>query len=109
MIYLCTPYSHIDESVKERRYLMAMAKVLELTEEGYNVYSPIVYWHQIQVKFKLPDGFEYYQHLDRDMIELSDEVWIYMMDGWKESEGVQSEIEIAKWNDKPLIYLEVNQ
>lgn len=36
-------------------------------------------------------------------------VWVLMLDGWRESGGVQAEIDIALRLKKPVMYLEANE
>ncbi len=50
-------------------------------------------------------GFKDWVDIDYSHIEHSDEVWVVMMSGWKESVGVQAEIEYALNHKKPLRYI----
>jgi hypothetical protein len=105
-IYLCAPYSHPDPEVREARVAAADMQAAQLMEAGHIVYSPLSHSHRIA----------YYidNHLDHDFwlkqclpfVDWCDEVWVMTVDGYKESRGINKEIEYAKKTGKPVEYLE---
>lgn len=105
-IYLASPYSHPEYEVQIRRFIEAQEKTAELMHQGHVVFSPIAYSHQFHHDHGMPGDWEFWQRYDRAFIEWCDEVWIYMLDGWQESRGIQAEISIAGEMGKTVRYVE---
>jgi len=105
-IYLASPYTHSDPQVMEERYLAVCLKAAQLAKEGYYVYSPIVHWHPVAKLYGLPRDWEFWKRLDRESIQLMDEVWILKLEGWSISAGLENEILIAKEFNKPCIFID---
>lgn len=107
LIYLASPYWHEDEIVRLARATQTRQKTAQLLVAGNVVYSPIVH-NESLVKF-LPEGLrhdhDFWMGIDLPVLQRCDQLWIYMLDGWKESRGVQREIEFAKQADKTLNYI----
>ncbi|HWT40364.1 MAG TPA: DUF1937 family protein [Dongiaceae bacterium] len=95
LYYLASPYSHKDKRIMEYRYMLVAAAAAELYTRGYNLLEPIGAGHPLAIRYDLPQGYEYWKRRDELMIERSDGVIVLMIDGWKESKGVQAEIEHA--------------
>lgn len=104
MIYLASPYTHSDPSVREARFDAACLATAELMRAGHVVFSPIVHAHPL-VRFDLPTGWDYWERIDREHLRRCDEVVVLMLDGWRESRGVQAEIGLAKEMELPIRYL----
>jgi|ERR1700676_2436738 len=95
-IYLASPYSHIDASVRALRFLEAeRASHYFLLRKNWN-YSPIVYCHLMAQKFGLPTDFAYWQELNKAMLVYSRALYILTLDGWKQSVGVRYEWDFAQ-------------
>ncbi len=94
--YIASPYSHPDAEVRERRWRDVMEATAILVQEGNHVYSPIAHWHSIATIFKLPKGWGFWGAVDKEIIERCDRIWVYMMSGWDESEGIFEELKIAR-------------
>jgi Domain of unknown function (DUF1937) len=107
LIYLASPYSHPDESVRYTRFYQVCEKAGSLIKQGYHVFCPIAHSHNIAVQADLPRGFDYWGEFDRRMIAACDELWVYRLDGWDKSVGVLAEIEIAHQLGKPVVYMNV--
>ena len=56
----------------------------------------------------MPLDWAFWQRHDRRYLEACDEVVVLMLDGWRESVGVQAEIAIARELGKPVTFLRVN-
>ena len=104
MIYLASPYSHPDPSVREIRFREACRAAATLIRLGQAVFSPIAHGHPIAA-FGLPTDWRFWEPFDRRQLQRCDEVVVLMLDGWRESVGVQAEIRIAGECGKPLRYL----
>jgi hypothetical protein len=103
-IYLGLPYSCKYKQVRERRVKVArrIAKLLIL--QSYVITCPVLQAHGLG----LPTDWEFWEAHDTVFLEWCEELWIIMLPGWKESDGVQSEIKIAKILGKKTVYLEPN-
>ena len=97
-IYLACPYSHKDEAIREKRFEMVTRKAAELMLCGYIVFSPISHSHEIAKRM----GASYIIDHDFWMLQdlpyityWADEFWVFALDGWRESRGIQREMEVA--------------
>jgi nucleoside 2-deoxyribosyltransferase len=107
MIYLASPYSHANPSIREQRYLAACRATATLIRAGQVVFSPVVHSHPL-VAFGLPTAWAAWERIDRAFLERCDEVAVLMLDGWDQSVGVRAELRIARELGKPVRFLEVD-
>jgi len=105
MIYLASPYSHPDANVRESRYQAACRASAQLMRAGKLVFSPIAHSHGI-TRYGLPEDWAFWKACDRKHLENCDEVVVLMLDGWRESIGVQAEIAVAGQLGKPVSHLD---
>lgn len=91
-IYLISPYSHSDESVREERYDAAVDATAALIKRGNIVFSPIVHCHPLALKHSLPKDHVYWKKYDQAFIEWADVGYVLRIPGWKGSLGVMSDI-----------------
>lgn len=96
MIYIASPYSHPDKSVREQRFRDACHYASVLFQSGELAFSPIAHSHPIAVIGDLHLGFSFWQEFDLKAMGMCDAVHVLMLDGWEESKGVKSEIEHAQ-------------
>ena len=104
MIYLASPYTHVDDAVRESRFDAACLATSTLLRAGLHVYSPIVHSHPL-VRYGLPIEWEFWRAQDFEHLRRCDEVILLTLDGWKASRGVQAEIELAIERDLQIRYL----
>ncbi len=104
-IYLATPYSHKDPKIMQTRFELVNKVAGDLIRHGYIVFSPISHNHVIVKAGNLPTGWDFWLEYDKTFIEWADKVYVLMQDGWKDSVGVNTEIEIAKEFGKPIVYI----
>jgi len=104
-IYLAGPYSHLNPDIRLIRFFNLNSIAGDLMTKGYLVFSPISHTHPIAEQCGLPMGFDFWDAFDRTFIEWCDELWVAMLDGWKESTGVSKEIIIATEMKKPVRYI----
>jgi hypothetical protein len=107
MIYLASPYSHPDPVVREQRFQAACRATAALLRAGEAVFSPIVHGHPL-ADYGLPTGWEFWERFNRTFLERCDEVVVLMLDGWRQSVGVQAEIRIAQELGKPARYSDLD-
>lgn len=105
MIYLASPYTHPDPAVRETRFQAACRQAAEMFRCGIPVFSPIAYSHAIAAH-DLPLEWDFWARFDRAFLEVCAEVWVLTLDGWRESRGVQAEIELAHELGKPVVLVE---
>jgi hypothetical protein len=106
MIYLASPYSHIDPEIELVRYRQITNIAGRLIDKGVVLFAPITQSVAV-VKYSRVNsrGFDYWEKFDKEFVSLSDEVWVVVMPGWRESVGVQEEIRYAESLGKPVRYL----
>ena len=107
LIYLASPYSHSSTTVEKWRYgeITRVAAKLHKTHI-HSFILPITQSHELKAwEPKLGGSFAKWRDRDLFFISKSDEVWVVMMEGWKESVGVTAEIDYAIKKDIPVKYL----
>jgi hypothetical protein len=105
MIYLASPYSHPDAFVRERRFQAACEVAARLMQDGHHVFSPIAHSHAIAVQ-GIPTDWTYWKTFDSHMLAACGELAVLMLPGWRDSEGVQAEIDLAIELDLPIRFLD---
>ena len=113
MVYLATAYSHkgwlgiggkFMMWLRNRRVTLVAAKVMT---RGYNCFSPITHSHIIATVGKLPAlDHEFWLALDAWYVDRCDQVWVYNQPGWRESTGVNREMDWAWEQGKPVLLVD---
>jgi len=106
VIYLASPYTHADPAVMEARFDAVCRAAGALMAAGEMVYSPIAHTHPIAIRCALPRDFAFWEAFDKRMISACDSLTVLKLDGWTESHGVKSEMDIAFRLGIPIAYLE---
>lgn len=106
LIYLASPYSHASGDVRGKRHLSACLTAAKLTSEGRFVFSPVAHSHYIAESGTITVDDPYWYELGFAMLKRCDELWILMLDGWKESKGIAAELAIAVERGMPVRYIE---
>lgn len=101
LAYLASPYSHPDPAVRQRRYADVLRAARLLMEQGHHVWSPIVYTHHLAEAGMAMD-WGYWQRFDEAMLSRCQELWILMLDGWRDSEGIRGELWLARRLSMPV-------
>jgi len=105
LIYLASPYS--GNPAERLNRAIAIIKIAgKLIKKGLTIYSPIVNYHSINPQINLPSDWRFWQKHDRIILSRCDELWVCMLDGWKESKGVAAEIKIAKEFKIPVQFVD---
>lgn len=108
LIYLASPYSHDDREIRVQRYLDAVAACAAIiTATEHTPYSPIAHWHPVPTNHGIVGDWQFWRRHDVEMLRRCDEVWVLMLQGWRESEGVKEEVRIATMLGLPVEYLQV--
>ena len=96
MIYLASPYAHVDPAVRQRRFEDACRAAAAILRSGRNVFSPIAHSHCIEVHSEgVGAAFDWLTY-DLWFLERCDCLWVLTLDGWEESKGVAQEIKWVK-------------
>jgi nucleoside 2-deoxyribosyltransferase len=108
-IYLASPYSHPNASVREERYRDACKKTAQYANKGIAVFAPIVHSHPIS-EYMAPEkcmDFDLWMKMDLPLLKDADELHVLCIDGWRASKGVAREMEFAQSLGLPikLVYL----
>lgn len=106
LVYLASPYTHLDEGTVERRYERCVEAVARLSTQGHVVFSPVVHFHVPAKTHGLEGTWEFWERVDKVMIDKSDEVWVLDLPGWMASVGVTAEVEYAKKEGKPVFLID---
>jgi nucleoside 2-deoxyribosyltransferase len=108
MIYLASPYSHIKESIMNKR-----ENTINLIAAGLHVkyehlfFLPITQSAPLERhRPELGGSFSKWRKRDLEAIRRSDELWVVMLEGWDTSIGVTAEIKYAKRTKKPIYYID---
>lgn len=96
LIYLASPYSHESPGVRQFRFEMACFYAGKVMDNEHIIFSPIAHSHPIE-QFGLGEikDANFWLHQDFEILKRCDELWVLMLDGWKESYGVNREIDFA--------------
>lgn len=103
--YIASPYSADCQAVMNDRYDSVVRASAALAAAGELLYSPIASWHVAACRHSMPRGVDFWWKLDEAMIRASSELWVLLIDGWRESVGVQKEIAFALEIGKPVKYV----
>ena len=112
LIYIASPYSHPDSDVRRDRFEEAARVCDYLLTLDYHVYSPICQWHPIlevvkNTHFCSPTQVQKYNKLlitDFVFLRRCDKLLVVTLDGWKESNGIKQEVELARSYKIPIRY-----
>lgn len=106
MIYVASPYSHSNPIVEDHRFTMAEEYVAACFRQRLAVFSPIYYCHQIARKFKFPGDANFWKSFNNNMLRRADQIHVLQLIGWRESRGVQYELQMAIELGIEIIYVE---
>ena len=106
MIYLASPYSHPDATIREQRFHDVCRMAARLMQQGHVVFAPIVHGHPL-VDHGLPTDWLFWERFDREHLRRCDELVVLRLDGWRESVGVAAEIRFAAELGKPVRYIDL--
>ena len=105
-IYFASPFTLYSEGI-QAAFEMAAKACAKFLKEGYPVYSPIVHGYPIALHGKidqLDHGF--WLAIDQPMMNVSRGLIVWQAYGWKDSYGIQKEIEEFQRQNKPIVHLD---
>lgn len=96
MIYLASPYWHVDPAIRFQRRYAACKATAELMKKGLIVYCPIAHNTAVaSAGIKLPEGWDFWSKIDLHMLNLAEQLYVCTIPGWETSAGVAAEIHHA--------------
>jgi len=105
LVYIATPYSKYPKGMG-MAFVEASSITCNLMLAGVKGFSPIAHTHPLAIYGNVdPGDHSVWLPFDEAMMKKSDAVCIVMMDGWKESRGINYEIEYFTKAKKPIYYL----
>lgn len=107
MIYIASPYTHVDKHIEQSRYEAVCAYAAHLIAQGRMAISPVIVGHNIIGYEKLPGDFAFWRDYSFELLAPCKEVHVLRFPGWKESVGVNSEIVFATNHNIPISYIDV--
>lgn len=107
--FLSSPYSNDDAAViNERVYLTAKATAI-LLRRGEFIFSPILHGHAIvERESDVPGDWKFWQAYCKKFIDVSDKVFVLIIEGWDKSIGIGQELLHAQLQKKKIIYITFN-
>jgi nucleoside 2-deoxyribosyltransferase len=103
MLYICSPYTHPDESVRASRVVAVAHATAALIRMGYLAYSPILHTVPMVDHCGIGATWEAWADYDHAFIDRCRLVIVLTIDGWNQSKGVAAEIQYAVGNGIPVI------
>lgn len=109
MIYVASPYSHPDPLTRKTRFLLAQDFVIHCMETMNVIpFSPIVYGHELAIKYDIPTDAQYWLVFNTNMMRRSECMFMLKIDGWNTSKGMELELKIAKLLQIPIVEFDAN-
>lgn len=99
--YVASPYSHPDAAVRAARYRAAQDAVRAAVQAGVSAYVPIAMTGGLG---DIDVSHEAWMEYDLPLLLRCDHVVVLTIEGWRESRGVQTEIEYAEREAKRIWY-----
>jgi len=107
LIYLASPYTHSDKEIVESNYKLVSEIAANMVADGYVVFSPISYGHNLLNFKEMPSNWEFWFKFCVTFLLKCDKMLVCTMPGWEKSVGVKEEIEIASAHGIPVEFLEI--
>lgn len=98
-IFLASPYTSTKPAVRKERYEWAIDASVYLLSRFPKaiIYSPIVHWHAIAERHQLPYDHAFWTRNSDEFVAWATKIYVLMLPGWKQSRGVQQEINRAHY------------
>lgn len=108
LYYLACPYSHNSQEVIEQRMHLFGEMAAKLINQGLTIVSPLTNHLLIQQGHDIAGNWEFWKNFSNQLLSKCECLLVYTLDGYLTSSGVQGEIEIAKQNNIPIVYITLN-
>lgn len=99
-VYLASPYTHTSQQVMTQRFRLITKIAAKLFNQfGHAFYLPITQSHLMAKIGNIAPDWDVWKDVDLAWLGQCQELWVVMMQGWKQSKGVAAEIEYANANN----------
>jgi len=95
MIYISSPYTHPDMTVRQARHDLACAYTACLMQRGKEAISPIAHSHALALVHELPHDINYWHKWNHLLLRQCCEIHYLQMPGWESSVGMAFERGVA--------------
>ena len=105
LVYLASPYSHKDNTVRESRFVEVTKIASEIIQRcpAVSVFGPITQSHSIAEYFPASmNNGDFWLPVDFTVLIRCDELWLAGMDGLEYSVGVAAEVKLARERGIPI-------
>jgi hypothetical protein len=108
LVYLAGPYSHPDKAVRKNREICHSLCAVALKRQGeIDVYAPIPETTALcELGGLTGTDWNSWRGHDLNLLSRCDEIYVMMIDGYKESLGVRGEVKFALQNDIPVKFID---
>lgn len=117
-IYLTSPYTAFradgtyDDILMQERYIAVTECFQKLVAAGLVIFCPITMTHHIDCMHRNLHGSRmkpsFWYEFDKPFLQAASQLFVLKLLGWKESKGLQEEVETAKGRNLSIVYLEYN-
>lgn len=109
LTYLACPYTHPDEPIRNSRVELASLVAAKLMRQGHPVYSPITHGHAVSQHLPpaVSTEHKFWMRHCQPFMEVSREIMVLPMHGWRLSKGVQEELDYFYQSRQAVTFLEL--
>jgi hypothetical protein len=107
--YLSAPYTTGPDSREKRQKCIDIATATLLRDTGVYIFSPITYEKPIKDRLGKNMDWDFWRPRDEEMVARCDEIWVLCLNHWKDSRGVEFEVEEAQKLGKFVRYIKVEE
>lgn len=105
LIYVAAPYSSPEARTVEKRMGSLTRYLAYLSSKGQIAFSPLLMHFCLGGEIELPGDYGFWRNHCLTLLSKSDILHVLMLKDWKESAGVQDEIDFATQNRTPVKYI----
>lgn len=109
LIYLAGPFSHTEKAIMNEREIQHAKCAIALKQQGLSIYAPITETTALEKLGGLKEtSWAYWREHDLNLLSRCDELWVMLLDGYKESLGVKGEVKFAVKNSIPIKFVAID-
>lgn len=105
LVYVSSPYSKVADKDFLMKTVSAFTGKYMLLNKGEYAVSGLLHHYAIKEEPKLGSDYKFWKEWCDLFMSRCDKVVVLTIDGWETSVGVAGEIEYAKKNNMPIVYI----
>jgi hypothetical protein len=105
LVYLAAPYSNAEDKDALMRQIMKTSGEYMMTRPGEHVVSPLFNHYSLSLVEGMGGDYAFWKNYSRDLLRHCDKVIVLMLKGWRDSTGVNDEIELADMLNIPMEFI----